>query len=42
MEIYFSYEYHGAPFELFGAAHLVTLLVLTLIALVLMRFKECN
>jgi len=40
MEIYFSYEYDGMLFELFGAAHLVTLLVLTIIALVLLRFKN--
>ena len=37
MEIYLSYEYNGAPFELFGTAYLVTLLVLTLIVLVLIR-----
>lgn len=42
MESYFSYEYDGAPFALFGSAHLVALLALTLFGFVLMRARNAS
>ncbi len=36
---YFARDYHGAPFVLFGAAHIVTLVVVALFILALTRFK---
>ncbi|GIK11002.1 MAG: hypothetical protein JETCAE02_04490 [Anaerolineaceae bacterium] len=36
---YFAYDYAGAPFQLFGAAHLAALGALALIAIGLTRFK---
>jgi hypothetical integral membrane protein (TIGR02206 family) len=42
VEKYFAYNYTGAPFELFGTAHLAALLALILIALGLMRFNGAS
>lgn len=42
MEKYFSYDYTGEPFELFGATHIAALLALILIGYGLTRFKGAD
>ncbi len=42
MEQYFSYDYHGEPFILFGPAHLTALLLLLLLNIGLFRFKRAS
>jgi len=39
---YFARDYHGAPFILFGTAHIVTLVVVALFILGLTRFKGAS
>lgn len=42
MEKYFSYDYTGEPFQLFGPAHIAALLALALIGYGLTRFKGAD
>lgn len=42
MEQYFAYEYNGEPFRLFGTSHLLTLLILLLIGIALMQFRNAD
>jgi hypothetical integral membrane protein (TIGR02206 family) len=39
---YFSYDYHGAPFALFGTWHLVGLLIIVLINLAMPGFRRTS
>lgn len=42
MDQFFVYDYHGAPFELFGTAHLLAFITLILIGFGLIQFKNGN
>ena len=42
MDRFFTYDYHGKPFILFGAAHIAALCALTLIGFGLTRFKNAT
>jgi hypothetical integral membrane protein (TIGR02206 family) len=42
MEQFFAWDYHGAPFDLFGPAHISGLLALLLLNLVLARAKNAS
>jgi hypothetical protein len=42
MEEFFAWDYHGAPFDLFGTAHLVALLALLVFNLLLTRAKNAS
>jgi hypothetical integral membrane protein (TIGR02206 family) len=42
MEQFFTWDYHGSPFELFGPAHLVGLLALLVLNLLLTRAKNAS
>lgn len=39
---YFAYDYHGAPFVLFGTWHIVALLVIVLINLAMLGFRKAS
>lgn len=40
MEVFFAWDYQGAPFELFGTAHIAGLFALLLLNLSLLRYKK--
>jgi len=40
MAQFFSYDYHGAPFVLFGTWHIVALLVISLINIAILGFRK--
>ena len=42
MSQYFAWDYTGAPFQLFGPAHIAALLALVLIGYGLMQFKKAD
>lgn len=42
MAQYFAYDYHGAPFVLFGTWHVVALLVIVLINLAMLSFRKAS
>ena len=42
MAQYFAYDYHGAPFVLFGTWHVVALLVIVLINLAMLGFRKAS
>lgn len=42
MEEFFAWDYHGAPFELFGRAHIAGLFALLLLNLSLLPFKKAD
>ncbi|MBN1453038.1 MAG: TIGR02206 family membrane protein [Anaerolineales bacterium] len=42
MEEFFAWDYHGAPFELFGPAHIAGLIALLLLNLSLLPFKKAD
>ena len=42
MAQYFSYDYHGAPFVLFGTWHVVALFVIVLINLAMLGFRKAS
>lgn len=39
---FFDKDYTGAPFQFFGAAHILAMLVVVLLNLYLLRFKKAN
>jgi len=42
MAQYFAYDYHGAPFVLFGTGHIVILLVIVLINIAMLGFRKTS